>query len=93
MMTILEGSDGKNGLEIHLFSKHLQFLDVREAGEFGEGHPLFAMPCPYSRLEARIAALPPGSLDGTRVGRDRFLDMIEGMAFGEDPRQGRAVQL
>lgn len=35
------------------------FLDVREAGEFGEGHPLFAVPCPYSRLEARIAALVP----------------------------------
>ncbi|HEY9549439.1 MAG TPA: thiosulfate sulfurtransferase, partial [Kiloniellaceae bacterium] len=37
----------------------LAFLDVREAGEFGEGHPLFAIPCPYSTLEARIAALAP----------------------------------
>ena len=48
-------------------------------------------PDPGNRIavtEARIAALPPGSLDGTRVGRDRFLDMIEGMPFGEDPRQG-----
>jgi rhodanese-related sulfurtransferase len=37
----------------------IAFLDIREAGEFGEGHPLFAIPCPYSRLEARIAALVP----------------------------------
>lgn len=37
----------------------LAFLDVREDGEFGEGHPLFAVPCPYSRLELRIAALVP----------------------------------
>jgi rhodanese-related sulfurtransferase len=37
----------------------IAFLDVREAGEFGEGHPLFAIPCPYSTLEARIAALVP----------------------------------
>ena len=37
----------------------IAFLDVREAGEFGEGHPLFAVPCPYSRLEGRIAALVP----------------------------------
>jgi rhodanese-related sulfurtransferase len=37
----------------------LAFLDIREAGEFGEGHPLFAVPCPYSRLEARIGVLVP----------------------------------
>ena len=32
-------------------------LDVREAGEFGEGHPLFAVPCPYSTLETDVPAL------------------------------------
>lgn len=37
----------------------IAFLDLREAGEFGEGHPLFAVPLPYSRLEARIGALVP----------------------------------
>ncbi len=37
----------------------IAFLDVREAGEFGEGHPLFAVPCPYSRLEGRIGDLVP----------------------------------
>ncbi|GAB4359488.1 MAG: hypothetical protein Kow00114_12440 [Kiloniellaceae bacterium] len=37
----------------------IAFLDLREAGEFGEGHPLFAIPCAYSTLEARIAVLVP----------------------------------
>jgi rhodanese-related sulfurtransferase len=32
---------------------------VREPGQFGEGHPLFAIPCPYSTLEFRIGALVP----------------------------------
>src|SRR3546814_11067641 len=40
----------------------IAFLDVREAGEFGEGHPLFALPCPSSTLEARIVALVPRRL-------------------------------
>jgi rhodanese-related sulfurtransferase len=35
------------------------FLDVREAGQFGEGHPLFAVPCPYSRLEIAVVSLVP----------------------------------
>ena len=35
------------------------FLDVREAGQFGEKHPLFAIPLPYSRLELRIRDLVP----------------------------------
>lgn len=34
-------------------------LDVREAGQFGESHLLFATPLPYSRLELEIAALVP----------------------------------
>jgi rhodanese-related sulfurtransferase len=39
--------------------QEIAFLDVREAGEFGEGHPLFATPCPYSRLELLAPALVP----------------------------------
>ncbi len=34
-------------------------LDVREAGQFGEGHLLFATPLPYSRLELDIHRLVP----------------------------------
>lgn len=34
-------------------------LDVREAGQFGESHMLFATPCPYSLLELDIVTLVP----------------------------------
>ena len=34
-------------------------LDVREAGQFGESHLLFATPLPYSRLELGVTALVP----------------------------------
>lgn len=34
-------------------------LDVSEHGQYGEGHPFLAAPCPYSRLETMVAALVP----------------------------------
>lgn len=37
----------------------IALLDVREAGQFGEGHPFFAVPLPYSRLELDIPHLVP----------------------------------
>lgn len=37
----------------------MALLDVREDGEFGEDHLLFATPLPYSRLELGIASLVP----------------------------------
>ena len=37
----------------------LALLDVREAGEFGQSHLLFATPAPYSRLELDIVPLVP----------------------------------
>ncbi|MGJ8572016.1 MAG: rhodanese-like domain-containing protein [Hoeflea sp.] len=37
----------------------IAFLDIREAGQFVEGHPLFAIPLPYSMLEHRIGVLVP----------------------------------
>jgi len=37
----------------------IALLDVREDGEFGEDHLLFATPLPYSRLELGIAELVP----------------------------------
>ena len=44
-----------DGAEIALF-------DVREAGEFGEGHLFLATPVPYSRLEVEAVRLAPLSL-------------------------------
>ncbi len=35
------------------------FLDLREAGPFSEGHPLFAVPVPYSSLETHIGVFVP----------------------------------
>jgi len=37
----------------------IALLDVREHGQFGEGHLFFAVPLPYSRLELNLAALVP----------------------------------
>ena len=37
----------------------LALLDVREPGQFGESHLLFATPLPYSRLELDVGALVP----------------------------------
>jgi len=37
----------------------IALLDVREDGEFGEDHMLFATPLPYSRLELGIPSLVP----------------------------------
>jgi rhodanese-related sulfurtransferase len=43
----------------------LALIDVREAGQFGEGHLFFATPVPYSQLEIDIGRLIPRT--GTRV--------------------------
>ncbi|MCS0494579.1 rhodanese-like domain-containing protein [Ancylobacter sp. MQZ15Z-1] len=37
----------------------IAFLDVREAAAFGDGHPLFAVPCPFSQLEVSATSLIP----------------------------------
>ncbi|MDH3231285.1 MAG: rhodanese-like domain-containing protein [Alphaproteobacteria bacterium] len=37
----------------------IAFLDVREHGQYGEGHPFLAVPAPYSRLEAVVPRLVP----------------------------------
>ena len=37
----------------------IALLDVREEGQFGEGHLLFATPLPYSKLETSITPLVP----------------------------------
>lgn len=61
-------------------------LDVREAGQFGESHMLFATPCPYSRLELDIVTLVPrkaaaivltddGALGVAQRAAQRLLDM------------------
>jgi rhodanese-related sulfurtransferase len=40
-------------------SGEIALLDVREHGQYGDGHPFFAVPLPYSRLEAGAPRLLP----------------------------------
>ena len=42
-----------------LGNNEIAFLDLREAGPFSQGHPLFAVPAPYSVLEAQVVDLVP----------------------------------
>ncbi|WP_454733221.1 MULTISPECIES: rhodanese-like domain-containing protein [Cupriavidus] len=39
----------------------IALLDVREHGQYGEGHPFHAVPLPYSRLELEIGRLAPNA--------------------------------
>lgn len=39
--------------------KEIALLDVREAGQYADGHPFFAVPVPYSGFEADIERLVP----------------------------------
>jgi predicted Zn-dependent protease len=42
------------------------------------------------KIEARIANLPPEQRHGT-VGRQRYFQRIDGIVFGDDPRQGYTI--
>ena len=53
----------------------MALLDVREAGQFGESHLLFATPLPYSRLELDIGALVPGKAVRVVLCDDGTLDV------------------
>lgn len=53
----------------------LALIDVREDGQFGAGHMLFAVPMPYSHLEARLAAQLP-----RRATRTVLVDGGDGVA-------------
>ncbi len=48
----------------------IALLDVREAGQFGESHLLFATPVPYSQLEIEVARLVPRQSARIVVGDD-----------------------
>ena len=48
-------------------------------------------PDPGNRVanaERRIAQLPAGATAGTRVNREGYMQLLNGMMFGENPRQG-----
>lgn len=57
MMRIVSAQAAK---ELIHTSPEIAVLDVREYGQFGDGHLLFASSCPYSVLERRVVGLVPG---------------------------------
>lgn len=67
----------------------LAFLDVREAGQFGLGHPLLAVPLPYSRLELEVARLVPRRnapivlLDAGDGVAERAARRLEALGYGD----------
>ncbi|GAB4393608.1 MAG: hypothetical protein Tsb0032_13650 [Kiloniellaceae bacterium] len=56
MTEVISASEAKR--RIH-GTEELALLDVREHGQYGEGHLLFASNCPYSRLELEAPRLVP----------------------------------
>lgn len=56
--------------------KEIAFLDVREHGQYGEGHPFLVVSIPYSRLEHDVARLVPRT--STRI---VLLDGNDGVAI------------
>lgn len=67
--------------------REIAFLDVREHGQYGEGHPFFCVPMPYSRLEWKAETLLPCRKtplylldDGDGVA-DRAADRLESLGY------------
>jgi predicted Zn-dependent protease len=70
-----------------------QMLDgvTKEAGGGKTPEWLQTHPNPGNRLEAtqqRLKTELKGSPEGMKVDRDKYLSMINGITFGDDPRQG-----
>ena len=40
-------------------AREIALIDVSEGGQYGSGHPFFAVPLPYSRFELGLPALVP----------------------------------
>lgn len=86
MKTLIDPREAKR--RVHSGSE-IAFLDVREAGEFGEGHPLFSVPCPYSRLEPIVGALVPNKgvplllIDGGDGVAERAAARLQALGYGD----------
>jgi rhodanese-related sulfurtransferase len=63
--------------------QEIAFFDVREHGQYGEGHPFYAVPLPYSRFELDLERLAP-----RRDVRMVLLDDGDGVAVRAAARAG-----
>lgn len=67
----------------------IAFVDLREAGPFSEGHPLFAAPCPWSGFETAITHLVPRRttpvllIDGGDGIAQQAAEALNGMGYPE----------
>lgn len=65
----------------------MALLDVREVGPYSEGHPFFAVPCHYSRLELDMPRLVPRAatrvvlLDGGDGIAEKAAKRAEGLGY------------
>ena len=79
----------------------IALLDVREAGQYGMGHPFFAAPLPYSRFEIGLTALVPTFEEGVPLALEFVsirIELRKGMAHERDGRasqkgEGRGIRV
>lgn len=82
----------ENGYDVREAPKIFATL-ARLAGESGERIPEWQSthPDPGNRVQAaeqRLAGVPPAQLASARVNREAYLRLLDGVIFGENPRQG-----
>jgi predicted Zn-dependent protease len=83
----------KQGYDPRQMAEMFKTLDRYSAQQGGGGTPswLQTHPDPGDRVkvaEQRVAALGGENLDALKVDRDGYLSRVNGLVFGEDPRQG-----
>lgn len=67
----------------------IAFLDVREHGQYGEGHPFLVVSAPYSRIEAAAISLVPRLstrivlLDGNDGVGDRAAARLQALGYSQ----------
>ena len=83
-----QGYDPREAVEV------FSVLD-RASQKSGEGRLpswLSTHPAPEDRAQRLQAAITAGNLSGSKVERRAYLDQLDGMIFGENPREGFFVQ-
>jgi predicted Zn-dependent protease len=81
------------GYDVREMDDMFTTLDRTSQAAGGRGMPEWASthPNPENRAEtaqARAAKVEPAKLAQLRTGRDEFLALLNGMSYGDDPRQG-----